>query len=77
MISKVAGSAFHAIQRGTDNLKRTAQDIAVQSTSKPTSTTDVARSMVGLRQNQQHTAANIEVLKAADKMLGALLDEKA
>jgi hypothetical protein len=77
MIDKVSGSAIRGIQRGLDGLRRGAYDIASQPVAPNRSSTDLARSLVELKQQETHTKANVEVLKAADDMVGTLLDVKA
>ena len=77
MISKVAGPAIHGIQRSFENVRKTANNIATQPVRRANQTTDLTRSLVSLRQHEQQTAANVKVLKAADQMLGSLLDVKA
>ncbi len=77
MISKVAGPAMQSIQRGFDNARQTAQRIATQPAGRANAVTDLTRSLVSLRQHEQRTAASVKVLKAADQMLGSLLDVKA
>jgi hypothetical protein len=77
MIDKVSGSAIRGIQRGLDGLRREAHDIASQPLTPARSSTDLARSLVELQQQQTYTKANVEVLKTADQLLGTLLDVKA
>ena len=77
MISKVAVPAIQGIQRSFDNVRKTAENIATQPVRGTKQATDLTRSLVSLRQQEHQTAANVKVLKAADQMLGSLLDVKA
>ena len=77
MISKVAGPAIQGIQRSFENVRKTAGNIATQPVGGKNQATDLTRSLVSLRQHENQTAANVKILKAADQMLGSLLDVKA
>jgi len=64
------GSA--GINNGFDGLRRTATVIA-----RPGDTTDTTRALVDLRTDQHQVEASAKVVKAADEMLGSLLDVRA
>ena len=77
MIDKIGGPAIRGIQRGLDGVRRTAEDIATQPVQRTTTTKDLARSMVELKQHQQQVAANAKTLKTAYDMIGSIIDVKA
>ena len=75
MISKLGNTAMQGIQRSTQGMARSAADIA--RANKPGDRTNVTRALVELKQHEHAAKANMKTLKAADKMLGSLLDIKA
>jgi len=77
MISKGAAPTIQGIQRSFENVQKTADNIATQPVRGTKQATDLTRSLVSLRQQEHQTATNVKVLKAADQMLGSLLDVKA
>lgn len=72
MISSINNNAILGLQRSQQNLLKVAEDIASYPVKR--SETDLTRSLVSLRENEQQTKANVEALKAADKTMGSLLD---
>lgn len=74
MISKLGNTALQGIQRSTQGMLRSANEIA--QTNRPGDTPDITRAMVELKQHEQAAKANIKTLSAADSMLGSLLDVK-
>ncbi|MES9845235.1 MAG: hypothetical protein ABW162_17075 [Candidatus Sedimenticola sp. PURPLELP] len=77
-IPPISSSTLQGIQRGFQGIRRNAAEIASarQMTAKfPTK--DLVRSMVELNANSHHTTASIKAFKAADQMIGSLLDVKA
>jgi len=77
MIDKVAGPALRGIQRGLDGIKRNAHDIATHPIRTRESPSDLARSLVQMKQHQQQSAASVKALQASHEMLGSLLDVRA
>lgn len=77
MIDKVARQALHGIQRGFDGIRRNAHDIATHPIRTRESTTDLARSLVQIKQHQLQATASVKALKAAEETLGQLLDTRA
>ena len=75
MISKLGNTAIQGLQRSTQGMARSAAEIA--RANKPGDKTNMTRAMVELHQHEQAAKANIKTLKAADEMLGSLLDTKA
>ncbi len=60
------------INTGLDGMRRNATEIA----SGKTSPADTARALVDLHANQHQAEASVKVVRAADEMLGSLLDER-
>ena len=78
MIDSVAGSAIQGIQRAQEGLKRNASEIASASAlSNKQGGKDMTRSLVEMHQHKTNGQASVKVLKAADEMVGTLLDEMA
>ncbi len=78
MIGKIFGTATVGIQRANAGLRKNAMEIVTATTATDNQTAkNVERSLVELKQHQQQSAATVKVLKAADQMLGTLLDVKA
>ncbi|VAX03980.1 hypothetical protein MNBD_GAMMA20-1107 [hydrothermal vent metagenome] len=61
------------INTALDGMRRNATEIA----SNTTNPADTARALVDLRTHQHQVEASAKVVKAADEMLGSLLDERA
>ncbi|MCB1869521.1 MAG: hypothetical protein KDI43_13645 [Gammaproteobacteria bacterium] len=77
-ITPITGTALKGIQRGMQGIHRNAAEIASQGqagTALPTK--DAVRAMVELHQNTLMTTSSLTVFKAADQMIGSLLDIKA
>ena len=62
------------INNGLDGMRRNATEIARAGTGDTTNPADTVRSLVDLRVNQHQVEASVKVVKAADEMLGSLLD---
>ncbi len=78
MVDSVTSNALQGIQRAQNGMQRSASHIA--SSSQPgqhEKTKDMTRSLVELNQHKNAGLASIKVLKAADEILGSLLDVKA
>lgn len=75
MISKVHNTAVQAINSASTGMRKEAQKIATSTA--PDSQTNIAESLVKIKQHAQDTEANVQVLKYVDNMIGGLLDEKA
>ncbi len=77
-INSVTTSAIQGIQRGLQNIRRNASDIAsAQNLRGTTPTKDLTRSLVEMHENKLYTIANTKTLKTADQVIGTLLDTKA
>lgn len=87
MISSVLNSGLEGIHKGMSGLHKTAQDIAtttVQTAREPAAVqapaenssakNSLAESLVELRLYETSTQASAKVVKAADNMLGTLID---
>jgi len=73
-LPSISSSGLQGIQSGLDNLRRDAQSIASASTQREENTPDIAESLVDLNVNTRNTEASVKVVKAADEVLGTLLD---
>ncbi len=62
------------IDNGLDGLHRNATTIA---RAAPGDSADSTRALLDLRADQHQVEASVKVLKAADEMLGSLLDVRA
>lgn len=67
--------ALSGVQRGLAGLRRDAAQLA--SAKQMRGETDSVQPLVDLSQNRLQVEANVKVMRAADSMLGSLLDEKA
>ena len=78
-INSINNSALKGIQRGLQGMRRNAAEIASENTFTPAKipTKDLVRAMVELHQNSQQTSVSVKAFKAADQMMGSLLDIKA
>lgn len=65
------------IQKGMDSLRRDADDIAGTERLNGESPRDVAEPLVNLKQDQLQVQSAAKVVKAADEMIGTLIDEMA
>jgi hypothetical protein len=75
MIKPLSTIALQGIQRSQRNAVQAASDIARYPIKGQQS--DLNRSLLQLRQQENITKANVQTLKTADEMLGTLLDELA
>ncbi|MCK5336079.1 MAG: hypothetical protein KAQ67_07950 [Gammaproteobacteria bacterium] len=77
-ILAVQNSAVMGIQQGLNNLRRNAAEIAsADQLNQAGSETDLAGSLVGLKQSEVQVQANAKVVSAVDEVLGTLLDTEA
>jgi len=69
-------SGLQGIQRGLNNLDRHAADIASATQFNPetTSSSDLTRSLIGLKESEIQVAISAKVLEAANATIGSLLD---
>lgn len=65
------------IQRGMDDARRAAVEIASASKVEANKPTDVVQSVLELNQAKQAVEASAKVVKTADEMIGTLLDDMA
>ena len=70
-------TGLHGIRTGLEGLQRTASQIASKDAFESGSTSDLAKSMIDLKAYTNQVDASAKVVKAADRMLGTLLDIKA
>ncbi|QQD23449.1 hypothetical protein GJQ55_02650 [Venatoribacter cucullus] len=81
-IGSTAGSAFtsatYAIDQGTTQVRRAAQDVADATTERPTEAPGkLAESMTDLKRGELLVQAGGKVMDAADKQLGTLINTTA
>ncbi len=70
-------TGINGVQNGLNSMRRDAAGIASATTSGGAMSADITRSLVNLRVDQRQVEASVKVIKAADEMLGTLLDELA
>jgi flagellar hook protein FlgE len=75
-INSIMGPAVQGIQKGFQGLRRVASEIATSQQSAETKPTDLSRAMVEMKQHANQAKASARVLKAADELLGTLIDER-
>ena len=68
---------LQGIQRGMDNLRKDASDIASAKQFNGESDSDVTESLVNLTQDRLQVQTAAKVVKAVDETLGTLIDELA
>lgn len=73
------GVGLTGMQRGYQTVTNAANDIAQQSVANDGrgASTDLARPMVGLSVGERATEASASVIRAADEMVGTLIDVMA
>ena len=76
-IDSVMNSALTGVDRGFQGMRRVASQISGVQQNQSPKETDLSRAMVEMQQHAQQAKASVKVLKAADQMLGTLLDERA
>ena len=74
MISSVFASALNGMQANQRNLARHAERIAGWGTSATPGEVSLEHELVGVMQARRGYEANLAVARAADDMLGSLLD---
>jgi len=75
-INSIMGPAVQGIQKGFQGLRRVASEIATSQQSPEAKPTDLSRAMVEMKQHANQAKASAKVLKAADELLGTLIDER-
>jgi hypothetical protein len=75
-INSIMGSAMQGIEKGFQGMRRVASEIASTQQTTQSKPTDLSRAMVEMKQHANQTKASTKVLKAADDMLGTLIDER-
>jgi len=73
-LPSINSSALQGIHQGLDNMRKDAHVIASANTQRDENTRDLAEAMVDLNVNARYTEASVKVIKAADEVLGTLLD---
>jgi hypothetical protein len=76
-INSIMGSATLGIQRGMQGMRRVASEIASTQQTQQSKPTDLSRAMVEMKVHANQTKASVKALKAADDLLGTLIDERA
>ncbi|HHJ13368.1 MAG TPA: hypothetical protein ENJ79_03195 [Gammaproteobacteria bacterium] len=69
--------ALNGIQRGLASARGHAAEIASADTLRKGGPGALVEPLVGLKLDELQVKSSVEVLKAADRMIGSLLDEKA
>ena len=77
MINAISNSAIAGIHQGMSSMQENASQIAGVTTTASENPASLAESLIDLRANQHQVSASVKVLKAADDMIGTLLDIKA
>lgn len=67
-------SGINGIQQGFSNLRQNAHEIA---SANGNQTQNIEKPLTNLSQDRNQVAASVEVVKAADEMIGSLLDVMA
>ncbi len=75
-IHSITGPAIQGIQKGLQGMRRVASEIASTQQTTQANPTDLSRAMVEMKQHATQTKASTKVLKAADDLLGTLIDER-
>ena len=77
-VLSIQSSALQGIQRGLDGVRQNAADIASQEQlSNAGKETDLAGSIVGLKENTIQVQASAKVVSALDEVVGTLIDTRA
>lgn len=76
MISAIS-SGLAGIQRGMQQMDRSASAIARMGTTNEGGAGELATNLVDLMQAKNQVKANVAVVKSADDMLGTLIDTRA
>lgn len=76
-IDGALSQAITGIQRGLSSASKHAAQISSADSFKSGNPADLIEPMIGLELDKLQVQASTAVLKAADKMIGALFDDKA
>ena len=77
-VLSVQSSAVLGIQRGLDDMRKNAADIAsTDQLSNAGQETDIVSSLVDMKQNQVQVQASAKVVSAIDEVLGTIIDTRA
>lgn len=77
-VLSVQSSAVLGIQRGLDDMRKNAADIAsADQLNNAGQETDIVNSLVDLKQNQVQIQASAKVVSAVDEVIGTLIDTLA
>ena len=79
-VLSIQSSALQGIQKGLDGVRQNAADIASQeqlSNAGKETVTDLASSIVGLKENTIQVQASAKVVSALDEVVGTLIDTRA
>jgi hypothetical protein len=75
-INSITGPALQGIQKGFQGMRRVAAEIASAQKPNQAKPTDLSRAMVELQQHANQAKAQVKTLKAADELIGTLIDER-
>ncbi|MES9940937.1 MAG: hypothetical protein ABW104_06080 [Candidatus Thiodiazotropha sp. 6PLUC2] len=75
-INSITGTALQGIHKGLQGMRRVASEIASTNQTQQTKPKDLSRSMVEMQQHANQIKAQVKTIKAADEVLGTLIDEK-
>ncbi|MEJ2464415.1 MAG: hydrolase [Candidatus Thiodiazotropha sp.] len=75
-INSITAPALQGIHKGFQGMRRVASEIASTQQTTQSKPTDLSRAMVEMKVHANQTKASVKVLKAADEMLGTLVDER-
>lgn len=77
-VLSIQNSALQGIQRGLDGMRQNAADIASEEQlNNAGKETDLAGSMIGLKENQIQVQASAKVVSALDEVLGTIINTRA
>lgn len=76
-IDSVATLGLFGVQKGMQGAREQAAEIANAGQLSSSDPTSVAEPLVALKQAEMQVAVSAEVIKAADEMIGTLIDELA
>jgi len=75
VVNSLYSTGLQGIQRGMQGLNSNAESIAkIGMEDGPNDLGDVAKEIVGLKENEMQVKASTKVLQSADRVLGSLLD---
>ena len=73
-IDSVASLGLLGVQKGVQGARAAATDIASAEQTTASSPTDVAASLIALKQSELQVAASAKTISSANEMIGSLID---